>query len=450
MPQDSQNVMEREISFAEKELPPCWVKRKPHSGKTTVRKNGTKGIWSTNNGNELISKVVEYVRTANEIICVSSFLLDDSEVVAELIQASKKKRIYIITASENILEKEPKEESEFEISRLDEHKRVLNKLSGITLVRTADKFHAKFILTDPNSDSAKGILLTANITKDALTRNPEIGIELTQAEARDLFRQFKIAFWLESKRELLSPGRLSAVQEFSVGTLDLPTLLPCTLQDRATIKEALINLIDKAKTDIWVSTFSIDPDHEVSKRLISAAGRGVRVHLLTRIKKSDKHTASLVSTARAGVEVVGHQYLHAKALIVDDDEGPKGLVMTANIESKGLDEGFEAGVILHGERAVELRRLLLEWWTLFGYEFKTNVKIGEVSGEVLIPKNNAFTRYDVREREDRDLGTIEFRSRENIDETIDRLVLEARSKSPSNTLYQKVVLKFTLVPTHNK
>ena len=63
----------------------------------------------------------------------------------------------------------------------------------------------KFLLTDPKTRNARGFLLTANLTPEALIRNPEIAIELNSDEAQDLFRQFLIGNQLKRTEALSNP-----------------------------------------------------------------------------------------------------------------------------------------------------------------------------------------------------------------------------------------------------
>ncbi|MDG7000336.1 MAG: phosphatidylserine/phosphatidylglycerophosphate/cardiolipin synthase family protein [Nitrososphaerota archaeon] len=447
MPTFTQVVKERVISNRETPLPPSWIPRRRSELHANKRNNGAGGIWSAGDSDVLIARINEYVKSARNMICISSFLLDESEVVEELIRASHDVRIYIITASENILEKEPRRDSEFELERLNEHKRVLNRLAGITLIRTADSFHSKFIITDPSSDDAKGMLLTANITKDALVRNPEIGVELTPQETKDLFKQFTIGFWIESNRELLEPGKLSSVRRVQLTNATPPIVLPCTLQNLCSIKEALLDIIGEARHEIWVSIYGIDSDHEVSKKLISALSRGTKVKILTRIRGTDKHTKSLISLAQSGAEIVGHRYLHAKAIVVDAENGCKSIVMTANIDKKGLDEGFETGVILNGSRAMEVKMILQKWWEEFNYGFSIAAKVGEVIGDVIIPNNGSLKKLTVKEKGENNIGEIVAKSIERIDEAADRVLATDGRSVIGNTIYHEEVRRCTVIPS---
>ena len=61
----------------------------------------------------------------------------------------------------------------------EQHQDMLNRLGGFALFRSAPHFHAKFVLSDPGKRDGAGLLLTANLTKEALERNQELAVELT-------------------------------------------------------------------------------------------------------------------------------------------------------------------------------------------------------------------------------------------------------------------------------
>lgn len=151
-------------------------------------------------------RLIESIDSAKDMICASSFLLADREIIDAFLRASSRgRRVYLLTASEIQLLNEPRIDNEFDQDRLQDHLRMMQELAGRVLVRTGENFHSKFLLVDPHDD-ARGFLLTANLTFEALTRNVELSIELNSTEVRDLYRQFLIGFWQESSNELLHQG----------------------------------------------------------------------------------------------------------------------------------------------------------------------------------------------------------------------------------------------------
>jgi len=264
-------------------LPACWIPRNntPHGSLGKPQEDSR--VYSVEDSDHLRRRLLTCIEAAKETICVSSFLVADAEIVKALLQASNhQRRVYLLTASETQLLKEPREDSEFDQQRREEHLRLLRELAGHVLVRTGDNLHAKFLLTDPRTN-AKGFLLTANLTSEALTRNPELAVELNRDEAYDLFRQFLIGFWEESQNELLSPDRLSTVKPWGEPRQWAPpkTLLSTT-RGINTIRQTMLDLIDLSDNEIILSTYGIDAKHPVTLRLLKALRDGRKVRVLAR------------------------------------------------------------------------------------------------------------------------------------------------------------------------
>ena len=135
---------------------------------------------------------------------LSSFLLADKELADAIQRAAERGvRVYVLLASEAHLgRKEP--EKEFNKSCLEQHKSMLNRLAGYALFRSAPHFHAKVVVIDPDTASA-GILLTANLTTEALERNEELGVELSSAEVIEVSGYLKWAMWESAEHELIDP-----------------------------------------------------------------------------------------------------------------------------------------------------------------------------------------------------------------------------------------------------
>lgn len=71
---------------------------------------------------------------------------------------------------------------------------MLQRLGGRVLFRSAPNFHAKCILADPE-DALAGMLLTANLTREAPERNNELAVELSDHEVRQAAELMRWAMW---------------------------------------------------------------------------------------------------------------------------------------------------------------------------------------------------------------------------------------------------------------
>lgn len=368
-------------------LPPAWCPRAPSGANVPVR---TSGVTRSDPSRETARAVVSAI-DRGEVIVAMTFLLADAEIEDALLRAAKRgARVYLMLATEARLDKEPREDSEFDQEALAHHKAMLKRLAGWVLLRSAGAYHAKIVLVDP-AKGGPGFLLTSNLTKEALTQSEELAVELTPAEREAVFRHLAWAMWEGAERELL------AEQEPQQGGRLLPVVGPlgrfarpgesgtvvCTPMQAGTLRAALLARIRAARSSITVASFGWGLDHEAMKALEERARSGVRVTALARVRASV--TPALVGLARSGARVLGFPRLHAKALLVD---GRDAMVMTANLETRGLDESFEMGVILDGARAAGVAAILGAWAENAPHELRAAPLLGEVLGEahVLIEK----------------------------------------------------------------
>jgi cardiolipin synthase len=421
-------------------LPPCWVQRNDASIDPERGMKDTSRILVSGPSGQLRKRLLSTIGEAREVVCLASFLLADVEIVRAVLGAAERGcRVYLLTASEGQLLKEPREDSEFDNQRREEHAKLLRELAGHVLVRSADSFHSKFLLIDPRTRNARGFLLTANLTTEALMRNPEMAVELHRDEAQDLFRQFLAGFWEESQNELLGPDRLSLVRPpVDDGQWTAPKILLCTTRRLKTIKQAMLNLIERADSEIILSTFGIDSQHPVTQSLLKAMSEGKRVRILARPRASKTTMTALLLLAKADAEVRGHQWLHAKSLLIDHNGSWEGMIMTSNVEQRGLDEGFETGILLQGDDARRLHDLLEIWWKELPLKLSLSTKLGEVEGPVQVWLEDRSLRVSVEKQGEINLGEMDAKSPEDMQRAIP-VSFRKPSLPRDSTLYHKIL-----------
>ena len=396
-------------------LPPVWI-RSHRSGQAEPRVPRGSRVSVVDQAGEVREKIVSLVDGATSVVCACSFLIADEEVVKAMLRASDRRvGVYLLTASENQLLKEPRADSEFDIERLQDHIKTMKSMAGRILVRTGEQFHSKFVLADPNKTETRGILLTANLTTEALTRNVEVAVELNPNEVHDLFRQFLVGFWNESSNELLDQGGLSRVEPRPGSSKDVPKVLPCTTRSTRTLRDAIDALIESAAGEIVVSSFGFDAQHETVQKLVATAKSGKNVRVFARPRPNKTTMEALVALKEAGAVVRGHSWLHAKCLVVDTKDGRKGLITTANLEKRGLDEGFETGMMLDSEDAEAMYAYAAGWEESFPFELAVDRKIGEVEGEVTLWTNGELRRVRVKEKGTLELGEFKVRKVEELE-----------------------------------
>ncbi|MGK3963953.1 phosphatidylserine/phosphatidylglycerophosphate/cardiolipin synthase family protein [Sorangium sp. So ce118] len=355
---------------------------------STARAPSTGRIVQAEESGTLGRAVAEVVEAARDVVLVSSFLFADPATEQALLDAARQRRVrvYLLVASEARLDKEVRADDAFATKTVEEHKRLLDRLAGWVYVRSAEHFHAKLVIADPKSEP-RGMLLTANLTREALTRNHELGIRLRPEEARALAGLFTWSFWESAQRELLEEGRLPPVT--APARIPLPDPaggIVATAGTRRDLRAAVLDLIVQAKRSLAIATFGIS-DPEVVDLLEERARKGVAVTLLVRHPRATMFE-SLRRLARAGVEVLGvSKWLHAKAIVAD---GARGLVMTANLEAHGLDQGFEAGVELAGDDAADLARVLASWQAAAPSRLRASARLGELRGTIQVMNGKGY------------------------------------------------------------
>ena len=166
----------------------------------TPNEAGLGSIFETGPKETLLKKLIDIVDQAQDMICFQSFLMQEGPLFAALKRAALRGvRVYALGAAEARLANHNEEEENF----LKEHyiELLKNTFKGSFVFRTADYFHGKFLLIDPQCDRAAGFLVTCNLTKKALAENPELGLPLDRIQIKELFEIFVYHFWEHSAHQ---------------------------------------------------------------------------------------------------------------------------------------------------------------------------------------------------------------------------------------------------------
>ncbi len=365
------------LDLSNEPLPPAWLRRGPST--PDANESPGRGVWRTGPRLTFRSALVAALDGAREVALVSSFLLSDTTLAQAMGRAAERGvRVYALTASKQRLAKVIGEDDQFDRRMADEHEKLLDALAGRVLLRSADHLHAKFVVVDPGLN-ARAWLSTANFNK-GLGENVELGVELEAAAANAVAAHFRWAFWSEADQELRAPGRLGAVKPppAAPATPVSTAGIFATAKGRADLRAAVLDLVRGARRELVVASYGLDADHESVRAIVEARGRGVEVTVLTRPRKAVAGVARLL--AAAGVRLVAHDQLHAKAIAADE----RVMVMTANLQAHGLDSGFEIGVLLPPVTAATVRETLREWARTFPWEYRAEARRGEHQGDLLV------------------------------------------------------------------
>ncbi len=240
------------VDQRQRELPPTWA-----STPTTAAARGERGhaVFESGRSREMANAVVSLLSQAREKVVLSSFLLADKGVEDAILQAAARGvRVYVLLASEARLGRE-EGEGEFDKRVLEQHKAMLTRLGGHALFRSAPHFHAKVVVIDPETRPA-GMLLTANLTAEALERNEELAVTLTAAEAVEVTGYLKWAMWESAEHELIDPkDRFKATRPLGkVAHPGAGAAVVATTAATNTVRAEALRLIDGARSRIVVSS----------------------------------------------------------------------------------------------------------------------------------------------------------------------------------------------------
>jgi cardiolipin synthase len=392
------------------ELPPSWIDRSEKNDSVIFNNQGLVVISGTDR--ELSNRVISQLNSAKEMVVMCSFLLADKEIEDAIATTAKRGvRIYLMLASEARLENEPGE-GNFEQKVVKQHKEMLKRLGGKVLIRSAPHFHAKVILVDPYTANANGFLLTANLTKEAIERNEELGVELTSIEIKEAAEYLRWAIWESSDHEILDSKNFNSVKPLN--TVDYPKAINesvfFTTPQSTALKSKLLEVIMGAKSRIVISSFGWEENHDVVTALSNKANKGIKVTVLARLRNTAM--PALIQLQNAGVEVLGFEWLHVKSIWTDKNEA---LVMSANIENHGLETGFEIGVFLTDDRQVLVFNALNHWMSKAPKMLLSNPKVGDVMGHIRIWKDGKLNNIVIAKESTVTLKSIDVPSDKSID-----------------------------------
>ena len=316
------------------------------------------GEWAPNplyrrRAHDAAATVTGIIDGAEHAVVASTFLLADDRVTNALLRASDRgARCYLLLAAEERLARDAGTEFEAEARR--RHVQTLGRLEGAALVRSSAEFHAKAVVADPMGGSPRGVIMTANLTREALGRNEELFVELEAAEAAEAALVLREALWERATHELVGGDLRSCAPLGKVGRAETHRILQGGSDPQLACR--LAEMLDGDPGSVVASSFGWDASHPVVERLCRLAGGGADVTILAR-KGRPGAMEALHRLRSAGARVVGFTWLHAKALVTESD----AVVMSANMERRGLGSGFEMGIALDGERASGIRAAVSRW-----------------------------------------------------------------------------------------
>lgn len=333
-----------------------------------------KGIEIIESGENgiLFYEIIDLIGKAKEMVCLQSFLIQDTEIIDALLKAKNERgvRVFITDSAEARLSRDFEEDEDFVTK---DYINMLNeKFKNNFVHRQANNLHAKFILIDPKT-SPNGYLFTGNFNKKPFFENPELAVKLNKGQINELFKVFVYHFWEYTTDEQVSSDQFQKLKQ--TGRFSMPeiknVLITSPKHELSNLKLQLIEAIKGAKDSINFSTFGFDIENEVSKEILKKLKSGIEIKIFCRPReKAIKSHIEIL--ADKGAIVYCHLLIHAKSLVIDNKSG---FVFSANFEKNGMDKGFDTGIRLSDVQLKELIIIHKNWETNFPYEFISSLPL---------------------------------------------------------------------------
>ena len=376
-----QSIEHQEILHNTTKLENLWYYRDEVDFEKQLKEFYEPGIWFSGKRRVFETHIAKTIRTAKDSIVLCSFLLETTKVTEAIIKAVENSvRVYIITASENQLDKIYDLENELEDERIVEHKNLLKILRKKCLIRTAPHFHAKYVLIDPKLETRSGFLSSANFTQHAFSNNVEIGQILDPNQICDLYNLFCYNFWYKSEHEYLVEKTLRSVKQTPKNFFNIPKL-SCIFSPGMNIdfEDILKDSIKSSKGDIYISTYSIDSKNSIYSLLLEELKKNRRIVIYIRPRKNDLEPLNKLHNA--GAEIFGHSLMHFKCLLIDNDKDCRGLIFTGNITEESLSKSHDVGIFLKPTQHRIILEIIKKWenlmpWVFMGDESINKLPIG--------------------------------------------------------------------------
>ena len=341
----------------------CFIANEDRIKSDNKKFNWSQLACSTVNANlgqrTIHQKSIDLIKSAKEFICISSFLFENNtEICKELYNVSKKGvRIYLLLASQVLLDKIKDNIEDHE--NIKSHIQFLNEAGqGYMFIRSGE-VHSKFILIDPKSAQSKGILLTANITKRALEINNEIGIELDSHQVKELYKQFLYGFYGEKTTEYrfnktTKSAKLEPINPVSIDLEKGVDIIWTTNQSKL-ITESIEKLLETVDNEeVLISCWNFVLDNKISQQIVAKINNKSKILLPRRSKNYEAISEFL----KKGAKIRCNSLQHAKFIMTNN----MVLLFSANLESQGLERGFESGLILRDKKEIESLRTIFNHW----------------------------------------------------------------------------------------
>ena len=326
-----------------------------------------------NSKSELTNQLMELISNSTQYIKISSFLMQDKEVINRLMEISSSGQAAVFVIS-NQNRKESDEYNESGEMKTDNDKPGVNShemflqtlfFAGIH-VRLLDNLHAKFLVVDGND----GLLMSANISNNSLRRNVETGISLNSKELSDLELVFDTMYNYADIVRFVNKRNVDIVKKSYkplpssiLGSLNSDIkLTACSKRQTnlsdchiTSIYDTIISMINSSQKFIYIVSWEFKDYGKGLTLFYKAIEKAIKRKVIVKLyynevgslKNLENQREFIYKMGTMGCDAYSDKTNHSKCLLTESE----GFLFTANIDGyNGLTEGFEVGCILNEEQ----------------------------------------------------------------------------------------------------
>lgn len=368
------------------------IQNNPNKYQST--ENDNLSIIESGQNKVAFNTILQAIKKAKKIICIQSFLIQDSKIIDELISKVKNEnvKVYLLSSADTRLEK---------IDAIDDFiitdyiKLLKTKFKNNFIFRSSPYFHAKYILIDPSTKNATGYLCTNNFTEKGFSRNVELTVSLNPEQCDELFKIFVTHFWEYATHEQNDSKNfefIKPINHFILPKLN-NLLISSPNKEYSTLEKTLIKNINDAKKSISISTYNFEITQEIIQLLIKKSEENIE----TIIFIHPKHTKleDYKKLTENNIQIILHENFHAKSLILDSKTA---FLFTGNIDSLSMKENLEIGVQLNKNQTNDLITIHNHWKQNLSYTFVNKISIQELNQTIEL-KKEGFVNQKIKESE---------------------------------------------------
>ena len=307
-------------------------------------------------GDVCLEDILEALRSAEHYIFIEYFIIEEGvlwnsvvEVLKEKVAAGVEVRVIyddigsIFTLPGNYPAK---------LEKMGIHCRVFNRLVPVLSLRQNNRDHRKYLIVDGKVAFTGGINMADEYinAKERFGHWKDSAIRLEGDAVWSMTVSF-LTMWdfTSSKEERLSVFRPTPAEGGAPGYVQ--PYHDCPWDNEPVGLTVYLNLINRAKKYVYITTPYLVIDYSLTMALVSAAKSGVDVRIITP-HIPDKKTVFEVTRAyykellAAGVKIYEYEpgFIHSKNFVVDDKYATVG---TVNMDYRSMFLHFENGVLMY-------------------------------------------------------------------------------------------------------